>query len=846
MAVNPLKAVLDAIAESDAEIGGILNTFLSEAHEWGANIGQLQAASPDVLTSYAYDKAGQTYGPFKATDLGKGIDILPKASPTGNEGPCVVTEFLSDTQVRLEKLDGSAPAFVDESGVQWRFSTLRTRGTWEFPIRDILMQLWVGTTPHAVPYCEVVSTPGAEEFRGIGEYRNQRDGVIEPGSTLRSRPEFFTADDVGKGVWILPTDPANGNEGPRIIATFVDSRTVTVSGAPFVASETEAMFAVQTLSGEGYLEEVQREDTEVVDASVGYAALDRLRRAFWLDFADAGDLDRVGRNVAVTRPKIFDDKTHRRYIAARAFLPSQGIEGLEIILNAIYPEGGWEIYEDLSEGNAQGNNNKVFVFLPGTRLGQDYEGRGFVMARQEGITPDTSTQITLTAGTPIEAVTLIRPRRIEQDTEMDALPSAGDWTYDAEGEVTEANTFSVSGSILSHTMAATALGGKYTQETLRAQMRWQYDPVFEMSAWWKSGTITTVGGFPWHLAARFDPYQAFFEWDDAGGFRVADETGGTVVASVAGGPATADGAWHQARMVIQGRYLRCYWDGVDLFGAIDVETLPAFASPPDVDFGYKNRSQTQDWTVQWDRVHVVLDPRTNYANATVEAADLSNPGTVFDSAGPFVAADQGRHARVYSGTPKSDGLWLIQTYTSTQQIDLAGIQRDPASVRTADGRHYVEIDEPWFSVAMDATKQIKITGSLLGNNSTREVLEVVSPYLVEVDGADFVSEAGLTWEFDPDFGTENGILVDVIDTVGIASNVLTTRDAMPLEDFDVTYSAMPSAQLLKNEFVTNEGSGGSAGNVYYPLYLLDADLIIQGILDDVTAAGVIPHYNRTY
>jgi hypothetical protein len=57
---------------------------------------------------------------------------------------------------------------------------------------------------------------------------------------------------------------------------------------------------------------------------------------------------------------------------------------------------------------------------------------------------------------------------------------------------------------------------------------------------------------------------------------------------------------------------------------------------------------------------------------------------------------------------------------------------------------------------------------------------------------------------------------------------------------------MPSGQTLKNEFIANEGSSGSAGNVYYPFYVSGTDLIYQDILDEITAAGVIPRFERTY
>jgi hypothetical protein len=51
---------------------------------------------------------------------------------------------------------------------------------------------------------------------------------------------------------------------------------------------------------------------------------------------------------------------------------------------------------------------------------------------------------------------------------------------------------------------------------------------------------------------------------------------------------------------------------------------------------------------------------------------------------------------------------------------------------------------------------------------------------------------------------------------------------------------------MRDESVENEGSGGTAGNVYYPFYLWDIEQSIRDLLDEVTAAGVIPEFERDF
>lgn len=834
--LNLLQATVGAIAESDAEIGGTLQTNLSEAHEWGADIGELQTANPTYLISYAKDGNGNTYEPFKSTDVGKGIDILEKATPTGSEGPYIVKTYINGYTVELEGLDGSTPSFTDEKGIRWRFSTLRVDTVWQFKNNDRLQQLYVGTVQKAVQYTEVDATPGAAEFRGLGEYEYSDDGVIDSSlpTTFYSKVPVFTADDVGKGIWILPKDSLTGNEGPRVIASYVDERTVTISGTSFSADETDVKFMVQTLSGEGYLDSVQREDYEVVDGSISFSAIDKLKRSFWLDFAEDEELDFVGRNVAVDRPRIFGDKIYRRYVEGRAYLPAQTIQGINIILEKLFPEGGYTVYEDLKQ-----HPNEVFITIP-QELGTDYEGRTFMTAEQDK-TSDTATQITLDSGTAINRVKSVRVQDENTDTEMGSLPSADTpaWTYQNEGD-TEGNVFSVSGGVLTHAQAdSDALGGRYTRDIPELETAY-----CELSAWWQATTITTVNGRPWHLQIKDGEREFMLEWDNAGNFALV-KPAGTVVA----GPVSTSAAgskWHRIRLIRKGNYVTVRVNGKKLMTTL-ASGFDA-SSSRQIGFGYVNRSQNQNWTVTWDRVNVRNKGSKNYYNTHGAAGVISGTTDITDASNPWDATAVGKLFRSHASNNENYGLWSVKTFVSAGQLTLEEIVRSGATVETISGDSYVTIKNPWFSLK-DVGKDLSIAGSSLGNDGSYPIEERISPYKVRVTNAGgFTSELNLSWSLDVDFVAESGIKWELIDTGTFVSNVITIDEALPNANTKVTveFTAMPSAQMLENEFVDNEGSGGSAGNVYYPFYVSGTDLAYQEILDEITAAGVIPRFERTY
>jgi hypothetical protein len=147
----------------------------------------------------------------------------------------------------------------------------------------------------------------------------------------------------------------------------------------------------------------------------------------------------------------------------------------------------------------------------------------------------------------------------------------------------------------------------------------------------------------------------------------------------------------------------------------------------------------------------------------------------------------------------------------------------------------------------------------LGNDSKRVVLEFITPKKVRVDEsgtpADFTSESGIRYRFNPFDGSTTNVFTaatafawELVDASSFATTTLTLRDSLPATNtpVEVWYTTVLSAQIVRNEFVVNQGSSGSDPNIYYPFYVFDVDRATRQLLDEVTAAGVIPAYEREF
>jgi hypothetical protein len=311
--------------------------------------------------------------------------------------------------------------------------------------------------------------------------------------------------------------------------------------------------------------------------------------------------------------------------------------------------------------------------------------------------------------------------------------------------------------------------------------------------------------------------------------------------------------WHQLKVRRKGGDVTVYVD------SLPVSQIPVAIGPfpgdanTDFDFGYFNQaSAAQDWLVWWDRASIRVDNQRNWWNYYSDTGDLSiGDDWIDETVGtPFVAGDTGKRVRIYSGNNENDGEWLA-TYSTTTRLLLDGIVRGQVAVNSVGSEGFIVLQDPLFR-PNDAGKTVTISGSGLGNDGDYPVAEFLSSYAVRVTGAPpFATETtGLSWKFSPSFATEAGIVeYELIAAGDLVTKTLTARQAWPAaaQPLKVDYTNVLSAQLLRNETVRNDGSiVGVDPNVFYPFYLFDVNASLRNVIDEVTAAGVIPDFLRTF
>jgi len=312
-----------------------------------------------------------------------------------------------------------------------------------------------------------------------------------------------------------------------------------------------------------------------------------------------------------------------------------------------------------------------------------------------------------------------------------------------------------------------------------------------------------------------------------------------------------------------GSFLTASIDGEVLFPNA---AISSFGSTSDrkFSFGYHNNGGAQNWGCQWDRVRIFNKSRRNYYN--LRRGDGSLVGfptiTMSSASGLFVSGDTGKHIMLYGDEGRNHGLWEM-TYSNSTTIVLDGIERDGANVDEADD-DVITFDHPWIREE-DVPKRIVISGSSENNDGTYEIQAwggqngltgadlSLTRYQVRVDvtghpDGGFNTETNLTWKFQPYFDSESGIRWEIVGAGSVAGKNITLRDSLPnsSQPVRIWYTAVLSAQALENESVTNEGSDGAEPNIFYPFYLWDVDMETRSILEDVSAEGVIPKFERDW
>src|SRR3990167_3614971 len=90
-----------------------------------------------------------------------------------------------------------------------------------------------------------------------------------------------------------------------------------------------------------------RAGSVVTEISQAETDVDLVRRSFFVAYAEGVDLDTLGRNYGLHRPRGIDDDTWRALLQVMIYLDAQTIRACVKVLDALLGPGNYEIYEDL-------------------------------------------------------------------------------------------------------------------------------------------------------------------------------------------------------------------------------------------------------------------------------------------------------------------------------------------------------------------------------------------------------------------------------------------------------------------------------------------------------------------
>lgn len=617
-------------------------------------------------------------------------------------------------------------------------------------------------------------------------------------------------------------------------------------------------------------------EATVIDLSQSQSAIDLVRRAMLVDYADGEDLNAIGRNLGVNRlPFLGDDDTFRSIVKALAYNPKGTIFGLELALNALVGEGNFEIFEDLINFPCT-----VFIRLLGAAVAVDTSAGKTYLTGPE-LQPPTSDTTFDIDNEIVDRGSMGSVQWKDENILTDCrliFPTAhviseydGDtphpaWTVQGTG-ITEGVDITQTGAEVEFTNPAPTDTSLY-RRALRLQ---------EESYGYFGALITVPTG------AAVDPSivtgllvddgvqtcNVGIQADTAGTFKVGIVTGG---AFITGGTQLQRDTYYEIVLKKQGNSpWELYIDG-NLAETIAYNgSLPTFGYHQMIIGHFATAASSNKLRVKqlavW--VHTTVDFWPARGTGSVAAA---NPQRIDVGSAFFVGGDVDK-TLIVSGSSatngeggNNNGRFVVDSLVSGQVVELRGRLEAGAEVQSAV-RIQVPADGALFQFPDDLGKEIVLSGSVLGNNGPYIIDKLLQPgtltdyqtfdtpvpektTICEIVGGGLTPETDLMWQLNPQFVTESPVDWELSDAGSVSGTTATLRQALPLSASDcyrvltVIYSTVLSAQLLRDSLVMNYVIAEFPDLLfaYYPFYIADPLGFVRTYMDDITAAGVIPDF----
>ena len=201
-------------------------------------------------------------------------------------------------------------------------------------------------------------------------------------------------DPVAAGEYVLPVENC---------FEWQDSGKVAVEGVVYEYSSKGA----GSLHGITYLhngvavlgtKKAHQRQATVVDLGNPFSAIQKLRRAMLVEYAEEDDLNTIGRNLGVNRyPFPGDDEIFRAIVKSMAYNPRGTEYGIRLVLNAIFGEGHYGLFEDLINHPCT-----VYISLPVSELLTDQSiGHAYIETTESAILAATPPYRATVAAIPI-------------------------------------------------------------------------------------------------------------------------------------------------------------------------------------------------------------------------------------------------------------------------------------------------------------------------------------------------------------------------------------------------------------------------------------------------------------
>ncbi len=633
-----------------------------------------------------------------------------------------------------------------------------------------------------------------------------------------------------------------------------------------------------------------RDETTVTDISKSWSALDLLRRAVLVNYAEEENLDAVGSNLGVDRVRLFtSDDQYRAAIKALAYNPRGTMYGLELALDALVGAGNYEIYEDLINFP-----NIVFIILTAGYTGAASAGSTYLTGPEwddlAGAPPDTLALSATPLG--VEGVVLFAMDELFDFRSL--IPSAVTYDY-YPGVGAPANAFTyaggeVEGAAVSATgtetkMWSTAAGTVYYRMTDVQGARLTEASFVEVNflMYIPAAANKKAGEYAQASIAIYDGnYRISFGVDDT------DEAGlyKTMVGGFLGTTFIfADDTFYDVTVrKYDNRYVELLVNG-KFITRVDYESFNQVTANHYVEFGIRGvpNINMRMWTKQ---IGIAHRTPTDYWNArglvgTVGLAATGN-ATRFDAntgGAIFIAGDVDKRVQL-SGSAitnptggNNNGIWKIGSLVGgppSDIVELIGDDKTGADILDFTNhpkRITISDDDEAFTFPDDLGKQITLSGSTLGNNLTRTIEKLFEPgtsrnLLTYYDTGDQVTlktnvcavsvnlaatESNLDYHLVPVFANEAAALDwELSDAGSIAVATLTLRQGLWVNGLimEIRISNVLTGQIQETSVVTNVASAPPPPHTYeiYPFYLSDPFGLVRAYIDAITAAGVKPEY----